>query len=363
MKLRLADHSHDPELRRFLRTQPMPGWVRVAYCREPDFFQGLGVQGTFREAIVAEHNGEVLGFGCRATKPMYINGRAREFGYLSGLRSVPQSRAHLGVFRGYRFLKELHADARTPAYLTTIMEENEHAKRILTSGKAGLPRYLDHEQFVTAAIQVGRRRIPAPRGLSVRRATDSRELLRFLQTQGVRRQFFPALDGTMFGTAYLRGLNLTDFLVATDRSDKVLGVLAIWDQSAFKQNVVNGYNGLVAGCRPALNLGLRLAGMPCLPRAGEALRSACLSFVCVANDDVDVLVALINHAHADAQKCCIDYLIAGFHERDPLAAVLDEFRHVPYRSRLYLVCWDDGLDFCKSLDPGLIPHLEVASLS
>lgn len=95
----MADGSDDPALQRILRESPMPGKISVAFCREPSFFLGAGVQGKFYQVPVVRNRlkGAIAGFITRAVKPVFINGEVREIGYLSNLRIVPQFRGGGGA--------------------------------------------------------------------------------------------------------------------------------------------------------------------------------------------------------------------------------------------------------------------------
>jgi hypothetical protein len=97
-------------------------------------------------------------------------------------------------------------------------------------------------------------------------------IIKFLNDVGSRRQFFPALETAHFGTDYLQGLRLDDFRVAVGGEGDVLGVAAAWDQSAFKQTVVQGYAAPLLWFRPVINGALRLAGFQPLPPPGADLR-------------------------------------------------------------------------------------------
>lgn len=366
MKFTLAAPVHEPALRRLAREQTMPGWIRLAYTCEPDWASGHYVLGRFQQTIVATDDSDtVVGCGVRAVRRVFINGCETDIGYLCGLRSLPAARRSTGLARGYRFLRQLHdADRRVPAYLTTIIEDNAPAMTLLASGRAGLPAYLDQGRFVSSAIPLGRRRptdTPANIGIHTGAEIPFSEVLDFLRAEGPRRQYFPALRREDFGTPLLHGLRPADFRVAV-RGAAIVGVAAAWDQSAFRQTFVAGYAPVLRLSRPALNLALRLAGHRPLPPPGQDLRLAHVAFPCVRNDEPAVLAALLERILADHRQSSRDFLVVGFHERDPLRAALRTFPALHYSSRLFLARWEDGRAFCDSLEATRIPHLETAML-
>jgi hypothetical protein len=150
----LATATDESALREFARGMEMPGAIRFVFEREPDYFDALRVEGRESEVLVCREaeTGRVVAAGHRSIKLLFVNGEVSPAGYLSGLRLEESVRNGRILARGYAFLRERHADQRAPFYLTTIMEDNEHAKAILLSGRGGLPRYHDFGRFCCMAV-------------------------------------------------------------------------------------------------------------------------------------------------------------------------------------------------------------------
>lgn len=367
MKYALATAAHGAALRRMAREQAMPGWVRLAFAREPDWSPGQEVLGHFNQTLVAlDDAGAVVGCGVRSIRKAYVNGCITDIGYLCGLRLLARVRRSLTLAHSYRFFHQLHAaDQLVPAYLSMIVEDNSVAKNTLASGRAALPAYLDQGRFITSAIALGRRRAAArlPEGDEILSGKDVPlgAILDFLREEGPKHQFFPVLDREDFGTPQWRDFDPSEFRIAL-RGGVIIGVTAVWDQSTFRQTVVTGYAPSLRFARPLLNIALRLAGRRPLPPPGQCLKFFHAAFTCIRGDDPAVFGALLERLHADYRHSPYDYFVVGLHERDPLRAALRSFPAVDYVSRLYLVCWEDGRPFCEGLRPDLIPHLETAAL-
>jgi hypothetical protein len=366
MKFTLASNVHEPQLLRLAREQAMPGWIRLSFAHEPEWNQSVNVLGHSVQTIVGTNaDGTVAGCGVRAIRCVYINGKAGNIGYLSGLRSFPGARRQGALARGFSFLRKLHeADQLTPAYLTTIVEANIEVATLLTSCRTTLPAYLDQGRFITSAMPLGQgQATPPPQGLTLHTGADIplADILAFLCHEGAKRQFFPILCREDFASPRFLGFNPENFLVALD-GDKIAGVTAVWDQHAFRQTLIAGYSPPLNWARPLLNAGLRLTGNRTLPPPGKCLRFLHTAFTCIRDSDPVVFSSLLG-------KLCVSYnhsphhfFVVGLHEQDPLRSALRKFMAFHYSSRLYLACWDDGRLFCESLDSNLVPHLETALL-
>ena len=365
MRFELAGPADDAELRRLLRENPFEGAVRISFEREPSAFLAATLQGDMHQIIVArdETTGKLLGSGSRAIADAWVNGRPARLGYLGQLRV---DRAHRGnarmVQRGYAFLRELHGDGATPFYVTTIIEDNLTARRFLEAGIEGLPRYRPMEAYVTLTIPVRRRR--ATPGIEIASAgPGDLELIADLLARWCQRHQFAAVWSreSLLRRERMRELDLRHFLVAR-RDGRLAGCAAIWDQRAFKQAVVRGYDAKLALVRPLLNFASPVLRIPRLPPSGTTLRAAVLSHVGVLDDDPEVAVSLVAEASSRAVAKNLDYLHVGFAARHPLLTAIErKFSHRRYASVLYVVHWEDGAQAADALD-ARIPHLEAAVL-
>lgn len=359
-----AAAADDPALRRLLADNPMDGRIRIAFEREPSYFRAVEVQGRFHQVVLCRdlESGGLVGVGTRTVKPVFVNGRPRDVGYLSDLRLLPAYRGRTLVARGYRLLRELHRDGRTDLYYTVIAAENALSLRTIASGRAGLPAYRDLGVFDSSAINLARR-LPEVRGVDVVRGEPALldGIIGCLNDHGRAKQFAPFYRREDFGPGgWLHDLRLEDVYVAR-RGGRVVGTLARWDQSGFKQTRVVGYRGALRVLRPVCNLAAPLLRLPRFPRPGQHLSSCYAAGLAVEGNDPAIFAALLRRLYNDAVGGPHAYVLVGLHERDPLAAVLREYRRTPYRGRLFCVHFEDGEAGWRALD-GRLPHIELATL-
>jgi hypothetical protein len=367
-RFELAGSEDDADLRHILAATPMEGSMVVSFRREPSFFDAAVVEGRFQQVVAARHvsSGRIVGFGSRSITERYVNGVPTRVGYLSSLRLLEEHR-NLGlVARGYRYFRQLHGDRQTELYLTTIADKNQIALKLLTSGRAGLPRYHPAGIFHTVAIPLPnqRSRRATASGLTLRAAGpgDCGLIVEFLQSEGPRRQFFPCYtqDDLLADGGLLHGLSPANLTLAF-RGPRLVGMAGWWDQRAFRQTVIERYRGLLGWLRSPYNALAPLAHWPCLADPGEPLHDVYLALPLVAEDDKQVFAELMAAVTRLVSDVSVDYLLVGMHESDPLLAVVRAFRGIWYNTRLFLVTWDPGLSLIDSLD-GRPHYLELGAL-
>ena len=361
----LADRRDDAELRALLRENPMVGSMQVTFEREPDFFAACSIRGDLCQVGIARdlNSGRILGLGTRSISGAFLNGRPAPFGWLSDLRLDPAHRGGTLVARGYRFLRELHADAKAPLYGTVIFHDNLTALRTTATARAGLPVYHDLGILHCPGINLRRRKPPVKADCTIARGSREMlpEIVACLNRNNARKQFAPLHDVESFAQGHRwRDFKPSDFYVAL-RKNKITGVLGRWDQTAFKQTRIISYGNRLRWLVPAANAMHALLGAPAFPKPGEYVPFFCISFIAIDHDDVNVFRALLRQLYNDALPSRFHYAMVGLHERDPLLPALKQYSLTPFAGRLFAVCFPDGESAFRSLDCR-VPYVEASTL-
>jgi hypothetical protein len=346
-RFELAEPADDAALRRLMAQTPMDGRVMLSFQREPGYFDANCVLGRNRQTIVCRdvEQNEIVGLATRSIREMYIAGRATRVGYLSGLRIAERARRQDVLARGYRFLRELHeADPHAPDYyLTTIAEDNTVAIDQLTSRRAGLPAYHPLTRLHTLVLPIHRRPSrskPESRATCrISTADDIQEVIEFLNASGAQKTFFPKYQQADFEPpdATFRGLQTSSICVAT-RNGQIIGTAGVWNQQAFRQTVVSGYQPAVRLLRPLLNLWSRVTGGIQLPAIGSSLGAAFVCLPVVSDNEPAVFTALLQQLMriAPADVPC---LLLGLCDNDPWLPLAQSLSRSRYTTRLYAVNW------------------------
>lgn len=361
----LATSADDAAIRGMCRTQVMPGRVRVTFEREPDFSLGCRVAGDDCQIVVARAagSGEIAGVACRSARRVFVNGHEQRLGYLSQLRIDRKFQGRWLLSKGFRKLREMHEADPLPAYLMAIVDGNRQATGVLVrKRRKDFPAVRSMAKIRTLAISVSgmKRAIRCDAAIAAASDTDRAEVAAFLHREGSRRQFFPACnENSLRGlTAYC--LRTEDFRVAR-RDGQITGVIALWDQSSYKQTVVQGYTGWLRATAPIYNWSEACMGRAGLPRPGEKLRSAYAAFACIANDNPAIFAALLQEIRNLAYERGFHYLMLGCDARDPLLPIAQKYKHISYPSRLYVAEWSEGGDFHEQLDHRPV-YADIATL-
>jgi hypothetical protein len=347
-----ASAGDDAGIRALVGRQAMPGRIRLALAREPNFSTGCLVTGEDHQIVVARSagEGEVVGVACRSVRRLFLNGREQRVGYLGQLRVDEQFRGRWLVSRGFSLLERIHRNDPLPAYLASIVEGNDEAVGVLVrKRRRSFPAFREVAAYRTLALNLRRAYRTLAGVETIVRGSNVAlgELVRFLRAEGAQRQLFSAWTEDDLHNLPVLGLSLDDVRVAL-RAGTIVGVMAVWDQSAYKQTVVRGYSGWLRALSPIL------------PRAGTIVRNAYASMICVLDDDARVFGRLLREIYSLARARGFQYLLVGLDARDPKLSVARAYPHYSYPSRLYLARWP-GATWHEDPDERLV-YVDIATL-
>jgi hypothetical protein len=365
-EVRLATPADEPEIRALVAATPMPGAVAIRFAREPDYFLGATIMGDPCDVVVVRdlRDGRLAGFGCRAERRAFVNGRETRIGYIGQIRAADGYRGRWLVQRAIAWLREHGPPGML--YVGVVARENPRARELLVGRRApGAPRRMRLAGLTTCAILLRPRRPPRVPRVTIEPGSPGaiREIVSFLREEGPRRQLFPAYSVEDFaGGRALRGLAPEDIAVAR-RAGAIAGVMAAWDQAAYKQDVVDAYGPRLRRLRPAYDLLARAIGARQLTPPGKAIPLAFAASLAVAGDDPAVMRLLLDACAARARERGKAFLMLGLADDDPLLVVARRWLHVTYRSDLFALAWETGEEgaLLAALD-GRVPYIEIATL-
>lgn len=356
----LARPAHEAALRRILRETAMPGHIRLATTREPDYFAAGDLLGKEYGVIAVDYPSEnapyydnfmndgirhAIGMCQWREQRVQVQGRTRTAHYLGGLRVLPSHQKRLSVLKGGFAAVRRHGPAAPALWYTSIAADNANARRLLEAGLKGLPRYALLGELWTLAVPArrfahGKLWAPVP-------AENWPQWCNIRNQYAARYEFSSSADA-----AYIKKLGIQPCAIwrQGEHGPHMAAHMAIWPQNAFKQTRVMGYDWPLRTWRPLHNAWARLTRGAPLPAAGQALDAAFMAFWSWSPDSPWPLHAQIRAACA---LCPADWLFVGV----PAGSDLGPLARVPrYETRIYQVLFE-GDQPLPTLTRPLLPEV------
>ena len=147
----------------------MPGRIRITLEREPDFSRAAELEWNRHYTAVARDpvSSEVFAMCSRSVRNGVCERNACPpwlFEPTPDLTGPPRARLWRWLLKtGFTWLAGTRVPADAPFDITTVVDDNSPARRLLTAGLPGLPVYSELEPMLTFLLPVRR---PRARGLT-----------------------------------------------------------------------------------------------------------------------------------------------------------------------------------------------------
>ena len=361
----LATPEDSQELLEILEGAPFEGKISLCYTRRPDAYRSLKKEGADVAIVVCRDlkQRRIVGFGACVIRTLLVNGNAANVGYLFGLRMRPEYfKKYPMLHHGYEFLHTLHKEQGVSFYITTILEENRYVQKLLEEHRPFMPTY---QPFGMYEVYVLKTKVTPTSSsfanINLRQATqnDLFALLRFLSENGRNYQFFPVIEEQDLRAGRISGITVEDFYLLCGVQNEILATGVLWDQRTYKQYLVKSYGGLLKLLYPFSRL-FPLFGFPALPAPGSILNFSTLSFWAVKGNNPELFRHFLDSIVSLSGE--YPFFLIGVHERHPLRDMLQKRPHISYKSKLYLVSWNEQQEYVDKLDHHMVPYLECGML-
>ncbi len=323
--IRIGAEADNPKIHDLVSKITMPGPAEMCFQRQPDFFIGSRVVGDEFIMTVADDDERpdvLAGLTVISGHDMYISGKKRRLYYSGDTRVDPFYRRR-GIASAL-FAEQKKFRSTDDLMHGIVMKDNtaplEAASRVQDDV---LFRYWVSHTIETSFIFVRKVQPRIPAGVTLRAATtaDLPAMQAFFDREAPRRNGYPLYDFEKMakGDPYYAGLKVSDYVLALKGND-IIGMLAGWNQKAYKQTRIMGFKPAIKVLRPLYNLYVSLAGGFKLPPVGGVLNYLTLYNVLIASDDKAIYQALIDWVMVhEGQK--YDALATAVTHGDPLVDV------------------------------------------
>jgi len=360
-----ANATDEERLRQLYSEKSRDGAIQINLDRTPNFVDALQVEG-FENGIFSVEDtqtGVIVGTGIRNIRKCFINGKFENVGYLSGLRVASTYRKSRAMAMIFIKLRQLYLKGECKGYLCSVFNSNKAALEILTSGKAGMPTFKRVGQLNTFIFKPKQIHSNINKNILIRRleTNDIDKFLKFLHSEGSKRQFFPYYthNDLTNSSGLLKDLHNSDIIIAIEENE-IISCLALWNQNTFRRWKVEGYSAGVKILRPFLNGIFSLLTLPRLPKEHSKFNYRLLSLVCIRDNDRNIFAELFNYAIHGLDKKEAVLISASFFENDSLIQVLPKFKF-SFKSTILLGFWKETKSEIDQIDQRF-PYIEAGSL-
>lgn len=325
LRPRWATPDDNEALVELVRACPMHGAIEMYFDRGPDYFTLSRLQGTGAKVCVADDGDRLAAAAAVSYYPeAFFDGSVRPLFYACDLRLHPERRKGRLVKRIYDFMTDYGVGEGWDLGFTTVMAGNESMASVL-QGKGSLLPYHHVTTMRNLAIQflLPRR---SPGGVEIRPATlgDIPQMVAAWNRIQSGKQFAPVWSEAGFRAMLERspGLDIANYYLAF-REGRMTGLLAAWDQSAFKRMVVLGYSPEMRRMRRWYNPLSRILGLAPMAEVGSAMPYLYAAQPCAETaSDLKALLTRLYNDHRGRRHLFISAMVDT---RDPLLSAFEGF--------------------------------------
>jgi len=356
IQFEIAKESDSSQILEVLEEAPFEGPVSMLYTRRPDPIHAIRDEYGDVHIVVCRDviKNRVAGFGICAYLPVWTGGQPAVLGYLSTLRVRHAYRKTYGLIKqAYRYMQLIQEGREGTEYLTTILEDNLYAQKLLEKKRPFMPLYHPHGWYEVYALK----RLPkaiAHKEYVFQNSSPKQQsrVIRWIEAEGKRYDYFPRLS--------MNGINNANLYHMETAAGDIVAAGSLCDMSRHKQHVVVSYQGVCRWLR-GLSFLAETFGYPRVPNAGESINCLALSNWVVKDDSPHLFEPFLRHIRSKIArgKC----LLIGMHEKHPLRGICRRGPHYLYRSKLYRVGMNGrNIDVSTDIHSARIPYMDCAML-
>lgn len=315
IEFRPARPEDDAQLTRLV-SQPMPGDLSLAFCREPSYLGSCAQYGPPRRVLTAVEGDRVVALCSFFLREYHWDGQPRAVWTLSDFRAL-SSKAGLSITgRGWKCLRGMLDGI--PAVIS-VLHDNRRALRLFSKPRPGWPSLRPVGDLCTNITPLWR--WPRSAQPSTVAPLERGQVLAF--HAGHPEPLRPLLGESDFGTVLPPAQR---FWGVFDDTGSLQGCAGLSEPAAFRQVKIHGYSGVYKWLR-RLSL---------LPRVGSTVP---LSFASLLHcRQPEAFRALFERLKSEARAAGSRFLVWCQGGPD-LTAWWDRLR-LRYKSRLFQVLWD-----------------------
>ncbi len=327
--------------------------INLKLEQSPNILDAFSVLGSNIDVLaVIDTNKNHIACACvLSQKDCYINGSLYKIGYVSGLKARQEYRGTLAFARFLILFKE-YSKNNAVCWLFSVFSDNILVNELVKNKRQLLP-IIDKINIYNSYIFKSKHlyfKTFEKTNIKIKFATieDKSNIEAFLLKNKKTHDLTPyyTVDNIFKGTGLLKDFSYQNLALAV-KNNKIVGMLALWDQTKFRRWWVESYSKKYQFIRPLLNIGSKIMFMPNLPMAGNIIdyKIVCLNFI--ENNDIEIYKLLFNTlVQKSNQKNSL--FSVGFTQNQNYNSLFKK-RCVKLENNIYLGYWQQHTELIKSI--------------
>ena len=296
MQLVKATEADNEKLIHFFSQTEFPGPTRFQQHRMFNFFNQYRIQSDDHVTyMLLNTKSEIEALASLIFKSAVLDGKKQVVGYATDLRVAPTRRAILGWSQHFLPVLDHEKKKRDCKYLfSTVAASQRQAYNAFVrprNFRRKLPRYYLFRRFKIITLHGQWPFMGKPlSGIKIRTAQESdwEKLGNYVlnKTNDRPLKYYDSVDEMKKSIARWRDLHIESFLLALDRSDRVVGCVAPWSAERVQKLVPVGYGPKVKNLQDMLQVLSWFGLAHPLPREKEEFECRYLTHLYADNPDV-----------------------------------------------------------------------------
>lgn len=335
----LASSKDDYALRQRTKTDVMAGQISLSFQREPSYFSFLKNISKNFQVIKCQKNKQILASGTRAEVDCLLDGSVSKVGYLTDLRISKLHRNKTILKNGYAFLNSLHEKSKIDFYYSIIWSTNTSAKQILSTKRSNLPEYFFVNDIYCPVVFLNKKyqiRKRASLEFKIANRETIKRVVAFINSENKKNSLAHYLCYDSLINNQYQNLKIENFCYLVENG-KIVSAIALWDQSAIRQVVIEAYNKKFAIISKLSNF----VGLNYFPKINQEFKFVYGSFFSVVDNDLELAECML--------RCFFNYIaekkykkvLLSISETSGLIDVVKQFRHLKFSGSLYYVFFNE----------------------
>jgi hypothetical protein len=326
-----ATPEDNRDLTELFNKYPVSSGISYTLDRSPDYFSFCNLHDAYK--VITARNEHLAGAITITFSQVFLENQVKNIAYMGELRLDMSAR---GTGLGDRLMQAgleacRQAGNDVPIFASVLKGNTPGFKKLANLGRDKLANFFPVAEIILYFIlPLSLKRLnPLVKDYTVRPAgkEDLPEMLALWNMVNSEKNLAAVLNTETFEKwlAKAWGLEISSYLLAFDRNNRLRGFLGTWDQSAIRRITIWSESLPVKFIRKTWNLLRPLSGMALFPAPGQSLSFYNVTNLCIPEEEAETFSLLLYHAFKTVRENKSVFLAVALDKKDPLNRQLKGF--------------------------------------